>query len=102
MIIRIVYRMIRPAAVLAAKTAIQRGDAQMLQERRVVRSRPERADAQVSAVHRLGPGSRRAVNDLVCTRAFPDGEACLRIAYIAPDFVNKLLQRVRARHAEES
>ena len=49
----VVDRMVDAAAVFAAEADVERGDPQVVQKRRVIGARAQRADAQVGAVARL-------------------------------------------------
>src|SRR5256886_6324892 len=51
----VVDRVIDAAAVLAAVAQVERGDTGVLQERRVIRARAQRPDAEIGAAARLLP-----------------------------------------------
>jgi len=72
------------AAVLAAVAQVERRDAGVLQERRVVRARAERPDAEIGAVARLVPELGGAgVGDVVELVPLPDGEFGLGVFDVA-------------------
>src|SRR5215204_1875931 len=88
MVERIVNRMVRTAAVFPAETDIQRSNSEMLQERRVIRPRTERADSQIAAVHDFVSCRRRAVDDLIGARAFPNRQFRLRVGNAPGDLID--------------
>src|SRR5688500_14075181 len=102
MVERIINRMIRAAAVFAPETDIKRGNSEMLKKRCVIRTRTERGNPQIAAIHNFVSGIRRTAYDLPRPRAFPDSHFCLRIGDVTPNFVDKFFERVRTANAKKS
>src|SRR5207245_1171972 len=97
----VVDRVIDAAAVLAAVAQAERGDTGVLQERRVIRARAQRPDAEIGAAARLLPDLEAAgVRDVVELVPLPDGEPGLRVLDVPGHVVDEFLERVGARHAE--
>src|SRR5262245_24733815 len=98
----VVNGMVDPAAIFAAETEIDRRYAEMIEERRVVGTRPEGADAQVGAVAGLGAVagvlSSRRTGQPSRLQAFPHRQTGFRILNIARHPVDKAFQRMRPFH----
>src|SRR5262245_50923439 len=91
----VVYRMIDPAAIFATKADIERRNAEVLQEARIVRARAERLDSQVGPAPQFlallrGIGVPDAL-ELIPPPGRKTGLGVLNVAYHA---VYKLLQAV--------
>src|SRR5262249_58751307 len=76
----VVDRVVHAAVRLAGETEVQRGDPDVLEERREVRAGSERLHAHPGAITRLLPVLRlRGVGDLLQARAGEDGDLLLRV-----------------------
>ena len=96
-VIVVVDRVIDAAAIFAAETNVQRGDAIVLEERREIRTGTERRDAQVAALANLLTllgGFRRG--DFMKLVALPRRQLCFRIGDVARDLVGEFFECVRA------
>ena len=96
-----------PPPIFPAETTVQRRDAQVVEKGGVVRTRAERADAQVAHACEA-PGARPALAlaGAVAMRrelqALPDGHLRFRVIDVARHAVDELLQRVRALNTQVS
>src|SRR5262249_22463503 len=98
----VVNRMVDPRVVLAAVGEVERGDAQVLEEWRVVRSRSERANAPVGARADFFLVLRLCTIDRTRLMTLPHADVRLRIRDVARDVVDEVLERMRALRFEEA
>ena len=94
--------MVGAAAVLAAEAEVERGDAEVLEEGRVVRPGAERGEAQVRALAGLAPLLGRALDDDAGAGALQHARPLLRVGHVAGHLVNEGFERVRAAGVEEA
>ena len=83
---------------------IQRGDAEVIEKRRVVRAGAQRADAQVVPAANVFCARRPvlASRDAVGLQALPDGDLRFGILDVARHAVDEFLERVRAFDCQEA
>ena len=100
-VVIIVDRVVDAAFVLAAEAEVERGDAEVVEENRVIGARSQGADPEVGPLARLLAILRRCGSrDAPQLQPLPDGELLLRVRDVAGDPVDELLQRVRSLSAE--
>ena len=83
------------------KAQVQRSDTQMIDERGVVGTRAQRADAQVGTLARPRPAPRPARARCAQLIALPHRNLLFRIFDVARHAIDEFLERVRAGHAQE-
>ena len=99
----VVQRVVTAAVALAAEREIERSDAQVLQERRVVGAGTQRRNAQIFSPHGLFAFFRRLRIEPVSRSAtIGDRQAGLRISDVAQHLIDKVLKRVTASYVGEA
>src|SRR2546423_1806516 len=84
------------AFVLTAVSKVERRNAEVIYEGRVVRSGPERANAKILPLSRLATHIRGAVQNSRRLHPFPGADTGLRVFDVHCDAVHELLERVRS------
>ncbi len=88
--------------LLAAEAEVQGRDAQVLQERRVVRARAQGMDGQVVLGAQLLPLVRLGVEDALGAQALQHADALLGVGHVSRHLVDERLQGVGAAHRQEA
>src|SRR6185436_2336017 len=91
----IVYRMIDPTVVLALVAKVEGWNAEVVEERRVVGSRAERADAEIVAIASIPAGLRRSGENPRSLDSLPRADSRLRIRNISGNAVDEFLEGMR-------
>src|SRR6185437_9926242 len=94
--------MVRAASTLAVEPEIHRGNAEVLQERRVIGAGSERADRQIRALARCLASCRWGTHDFGRAHPALQRRTGFRIGNVACDSVDELLEYVRATDAQIS
>ena len=93
----IVDRVVDATAVLIAKSQVERGDAEMIEERSVVRARTQGSDSQVSTLaYLLTIFGCFGIGDVLQLPAFPKADFLFWIFDVAGYTVREFFQCVRA------
>ena len=94
----VVDGVVNAATVLAAISQVQRRDAEMIQERGVIRARTERSDAQIGTFANLVAIRGSGVGDALQAQPLECRVVLFRIGDILGDTVDEFFERMRAAH----
>ena len=99
---RVVDRVVLAVGALAAEADVERGDAEVLQERAVVGARAERVDLEQPRLAQRGALLRRAAQDRAGDQAIADRAALGRLRDDLGDLVGEPFEAVRAADVEQA